>query len=218
MFSLFQAFSPLRSFRSFRALGAWSPTGAALLLLSLALMTGCASPSAQSQANALADAPTLTSEEFGARLIPFIVGLRTVDDISPEALEKAFGIKVRHSAEDAREYGTWGDIGKGEWIYYMRSIPEKNEARARRILIQLSEKDPDSKPELESVCKPSFNDFDTAFQAAGYDTEAWGLHGIPDTWAFRRGLVSMTMTMHRFQNPIEKGDACVRSFDVFIKS
>ena len=196
----------------------------AALVLSLALL-GCAplafqaarpapTPTDPTMNTHPLQAPTLTSQEIGQRMIRLITSLHSIEDISPQAIERQTGIQMEFKWPDPNEYGTLGPI-EGPWKYELVAIPDKAGTRARRLSFEFVDFNNSDSTPLGPVCSPSYHEYRDALAAAGFSVKRIRRGLRNDWWFFQRGKVDVTFYLFRGADP-DKEPACVRAYDIYV--
>lgn len=133
---------------------------------------------------------TLTAEEIGGRVLKLIGAIRSADDIAPDRVERATGIKVAVNPDDHNEYGFGGKLD-GAWSYNLVSLTENDGSRPSRLMFSFDD-DSRGHADMAPVCTMDFDAYAKALAADGFArTPARGEHDRLLYWDFARGGVSV---------------------------
>lgn len=131
----------------------------------------------------------ITAEDIGRRVLKLIVTLRSVEDLAPERIEEATGIKVEFNDEDRNIYGFGGKL-TDQWSYSLVSTPDKlgeKPSSLRFSFDDTSQKQADPAP----ICTLRFEDYSQAMTAAGFEISPMRTYPGSDAWYFKRGDIGV---------------------------
>jgi hypothetical protein len=147
-----------------------------------------------------------SAEDIGRRVLRLVENVRSPDDLAPARIEQLTGLKIEFNPEDAREYGTGGQLTDA-WAYNLVSLPQIGEARPSRLMFSF---DDESRANADMApVAIDFDDYAAALTAAGYrPTPAHGKLGNILHWDFARDDVTVEVYV-RGENDDRADRACV---------
>ncbi len=153
------------------------------------------------------DAPvTITAEEIGRRVLKLIDGLRSAEDLAPERIEQATGIKVEFNDDDRNVYGFGGRL-TDEWSYSLVSTPDKLGEKPSSLRFSFDDVTRD-RADPTPVCALRFEDYSQALTAAGFAVSPMPTYPGSDAWYFKRGDIGV-MAYARGRTDPQVGPVCV---------
>ncbi len=146
-----------------------SPSMRLLAWLSVTLLVGCSSgqrlassypdssstpsgavlpsaPAASSQ-YAIEQSGTRSAQDIGARIIRLAKNLHSLDDISPQSIERHTGLQVEVNKQNRLKYGFGGLIAE-PWYYDLDSVQESEGSIPRQLLFSLRQGKPGDDAEM----------------------------------------------------------------------
>lgn len=147
-----------------------------------------------------------SAEDIGRRVLRLVENVRSADDLAPARIEQLTGLKVEFNPDDAREYGTGGQLTDA-WAYNLVSLPQIGESKPSQLMFSF-----DDVSNANADMAPVAVDFDgyaAALAAAGYrPTPAHGRLGNILHWDFARDDVTVQVYV-RGENDDKAEHACV---------
>lgn len=134
------------------------------------------------------DAPH-TAEDIGRRVLKLIESLRSAEDLAPERIEQATGIKVEFNDEDRNIYGFGGKL-TDEWSYSLVSTPDKLGEKPSSLRFSFDDATREQ-ADPAPICTLRFEDYSQAMTAAGFEISPMRTYPGSDAWYFKRGDIGV---------------------------
>jgi hypothetical protein len=151
------------------------------------------------------DAP-ITAEDIGHRVLKLIDSLHSAQDIAPERIEKATGIKVEFNDEDRNIYGFGGKL-TDQWSYSLVSTPDKLGEKPNSLRFSFDDTTRDH-ADPAPVCTLKFDDYSQAMTAAGFAISPIHTYPGSDAWYFKRGDIGV-MAYTQGKADTQAGPVCL---------
>jgi hypothetical protein len=164
------------------------------------------------------NAPTLSTEEIGKRVLKLTKSINDTKDISPENIERQMQIKVSFNKENSNEYGFGGNVeGAPDWVYSLYAYPSENNQKTDtvRFSFDYQLREPMS-PDLSPVCTVNFDSYSKELIDAGFSKSfpVYGAHGRLSGWHFARGETLVNIGLNGGWKPYPR--QCVTSLSITI--
>ena len=131
----------------------------------------------------------ITAEDIGRRVLKLIDSLRSAEDLAPERIEQATGIKVEFNDEDRNIYGFGGRLTDA-WSYSLVSTPDKLGEKPSSLRFSFDDSTRDQ-ADPTPICTLRFEDYSQAMTAAGFAASPMRTYPGSDAWYFRRGDIGV---------------------------
>ncbi len=166
------------------------------------------------------NAPTLSIEEIGKRVLKLTNSINDIKDLSPENIERQMQIKVSFKEENRNEYGFGGNIeGAPDWLYNLYAYPSENNQRTDTIRFSFDYqlREPIS-PDLSLICTVDFEAYRKELKDAGFTKSSpnFGVHSRLNGWSFARGKTMVNIGLNGGWKPYPR--QCVNSLSITIAS
>ena len=159
----------------------------------------------------IATVPPITAEDIGRRVLKLIDSLHSAQDLAPEHIEQATGMRVEHNGDDPNIYGFGGKLTEA-WSYSLVSTPDKLGEKPTSLRFSFddtSRKQADPTP----ICKLKFDDYSKALTESGFTIKPMqGYQGI-EGWYFVRDNIGVMAYTHGKADPAA-GPACLSSLAI----
>jgi hypothetical protein len=143
------------------------------------------------------NAPTLSIEEIGKRVLKLTKSINDIKDLSPENIERQMQIKVSFNEKNSNEYGFGGNIEDApDWLYNLFAYSSENNQKTDTVRFSLDYqlREPIN-PDLSPVCTVDFEAYRKELKDAGFSKSAplYGVHSRLIGWSFARGKTSVSI-------------------------
>jgi len=148
-----------------------------------------------------------SAEDIGRRVLRLVENVRSPDDLAPARIEQLTGLKIEFNPDDAREYGTGGQLTDA-WAYNLVSLPQIGEAKPSRLMFSFDDETGEH-ADMGPISALDFDDYAAALAAAGFrPTPVHGRLGNILHWDFARDDVTVQVYV-RGENDEKAEHACV---------
>lgn len=151
-------------------------------------------------------APALSAQDLGKRVLALIESLRDTRGLAPENIEKVTGMPIRVNPEDPNDYGVSGKLTDA-WYYGLRSMSTAPGSKPNRLLFQFNDQS-NANADMSEVCV-NFAEYDQALTAAGFSSQRMRNRlNTQDYWDYTRGDVGVTVYVRGKRTP-DDAQTCV---------
>lgn len=158
-------------------------------------------PSATTKPQASASNPqeqtmtsSLTAEEVGHRVLKLIDGIHSIDDISPEHIEKVFGMKLVVNPSDPNDYGYDGQLTDA-WSYSFGSVTDSKGGKPTQLRLSFNDQTRKG-ADMTAICGLDLDAYAKNLTAAGFKSSPYyAEHGRLISWDFSRGKVAVKINV-----------------------
>lgn len=164
------------------------------------------------------NAPTLSAEEIGRRVLKLAKNVDGITDISPENIERQMQISVSFREENRNEYGFGGNVENApDWVYNLYAYPSENNQKTDtlRFSFDYQLREP-ANPDLSPVCAVDFEAYRKELSDAGFSKSfpLYGVHSRLTGWSFVRGETLVNISLNGGWQPVPR--QCVESLSITI--
>jgi hypothetical protein len=137
---------------------------------------------------------SLTAEEIGHRVLKLIDSIHNADDISPEHIEKVFGMKLVVNPSDSNDYGYDGKLTDA-WTYSFGSVTDLKGGKPTQLRLSFDDQT-HSGADMTSICALDLDGYAKNLTAAGFKASPYyAEHGRLISWDFARGKVAVKINV-----------------------
>lgn len=148
-------------------------------------------------------APMFSAKELSNRVLKFAKAIKTVNDISPENIERKMGIKVNYNEEDRTNYGFWGKIVDSSWIYGLTAYPFPSAANKTTDTVRFSFDNETENADMKDICV-DLESYRKDLKKAGFSyRNAYSVHSVMRGLIFSRNNLFVDVYVERYGSNFE---------------
>ncbi|NOT88172.1 MAG: hypothetical protein HOP03_08310 [Lysobacter sp.] len=136
-----------------------------------------------------ATVPPITAEDIGRRVLKLIDSLHSAQDLAPEHVEQATGLRVELNDDDPNIYGFGGKLTE-QWSYSLVSTPDKLGEKPSSLRFSFDDTSR-GQADRAPICTPDFDGYSKALTAAGFAATPMQTYPGSDAWYFKRGDIGV---------------------------